>query len=131
MGRKAASIGSSLSAEHAGRGAWFHCTSQLVQHVVCVWQRSTADAVYDPAECPDCWACCCLLVCLQRLKQETDGRLLVEALVPDFQVGVMAWWQADHSMCAGVCRHMGCSQGMHLYKGCLGSRQLCSNTGCM
>jgi hypothetical protein len=30
--------------------------------------------------------CLLLLQCLQLLKQKTEGRLLVEALVPDFQV---------------------------------------------
>jgi len=38
--------------------------------------------------------CCAVLCCaavdlLQLLKEKTEGRLLVEALVPDFQVGLL------------------------------------------
>lgn len=77
---------------------------------VCVWQPGTPSCLVQCSRVVSkLWGLLLPVVCLQRLKQETDGRLLVEALVPDFQV---SWWvgwlggwvvgQETHSMCIGV-----------------------------
>lgn len=104
---------SNLPAEHARWGPG-STARQAVQHVlfecvcVCVSRAAPAAGSNAAESCAKCGGCCCLLSCLQRLKHETYGRLLVEALVPDFQVG---WWVGGEPQhvhgCVYVCTHTG------------------------